>query len=149
MNQGFIPRWKKVSLPNKLSVLCTAIIAIATVFYVIASFWQLDRKSKTLEEMRTNRDGSTGQANQVIENLNWLARTMEESLRRNQEAMKVIEKQSQDALNASINAARQEYRPWVSALGNSLIYAPGTINGPLDASENRLSRSRAEDTRPN
>jgi hypothetical protein len=69
MNQGFIPRWKKVSLPNKLSVLCTAIIAIATVFYVIASFWQLDRKSKTLEEMRTNRDGSTGQANQVIENL--------------------------------------------------------------------------------
>jgi hypothetical protein len=80
MNQTFFQRWGKVSLPNKLTVICTLVIAVATVFYVVASFRQLDKMTATLAEMKANREGSTDQASQVIGNLNWAARSQAEEL---------------------------------------------------------------------
>lgn len=50
--QTFRTRWKKVSLPNKLTVLCTAIIAVATVAYVIIA-------GRTLNTIRNQLDAIT------------------------------------------------------------------------------------------
>lgn len=122
MNQSFVARWKKVSLPNKLTVMCTAVIAIATVLYVCASFRQLSKMEATLTEMRTDRQGSTDQANQVIGNMNWLARTMENSLRESN-------KQSREALEASIVAARNDQRAWIGVT---------RIDGTLESTAHRL-----------
>src|SRR5258708_31767846 len=112
MNQAFGARWKKVSLPNKLTVVCTAIIAAATICYVIAEFRQLRKMSDTLIEMKSAREGGTDQANQVIGNMNWLARTMESSLAK-----------SQAALDASIAASRTDQRAWLGIKDIKLSHA--------------------------
>lgn len=43
-------RWKKVSLPNKLTVICTAIIAIATVLYTVFAYHQWKTMARQLNE---------------------------------------------------------------------------------------------------
>jgi hypothetical protein len=51
-HQPFWTRWKRVSLPNKLTVVCTFIIAVATAIYANFAYRQWDVMSGQLSEMR-------------------------------------------------------------------------------------------------
>src|SRR5580700_6072133 len=82
--------------------------------------------SETLSEMRSSREGGSDQTNQVIGNMNWLARTMQGAFEQSQLATKRSEKQSQRALDVSISAAELDQRAW---LGIGPLRRDGFVSG--------------------
>jgi hypothetical protein len=109
--QPFMARWKKVSLPNKLTVLCTLIIAVATVWYAVTAHAQLASLQKQLGltqqalfDAQHNSAVATDQTWQAIGNINWMARTTADSLRQSQAATEAGLRQNRDALVISQRA---------------------------------------------
>jgi hypothetical protein len=89
------PRWKKL----------LEFIAVGLAVMVAAIYGgQLLVMKRTLDEMKGSGSNATQQANQVISNLNWLAQSMDGTL-----------KQSQRALDASIQTSRLDQRAWLSS----------------------------------
>jgi hypothetical protein len=119
--QSFTAKWNRVSLPNKLTVGCTFLITVATVWYAVTAQRQLkameDQLALTRQALLDAQHSSTlatDQTWQAIGNVNWMARTLEGSLHQTREAMETSEKQNKVALGARENALMRELRPYVS-----------------------------------
>ncbi len=126
-------RWKKVSLPNKLTVGCTVAIAIATILYTAFAYGQWNTMAKQLEEMK----GGSTQADQLIRETHNLADNAgKQAVNASEEVKKldalvlatskqaaathdqlsIMQRQlhaTQDQLNASSNALIVQERPWI------------------------------------
>jgi hypothetical protein len=142
--QSFRARWLKVSLPNKLTVLCTAIIAVATVWYAIVAHWQLLTMSEQLRhsaEMlaETKRSGpsTTHQIWQAIGNLNWNARASQEALNEARIINKNTGDRAQVALDASIAQNQLDQRAWVGFLESTDISFKANALGTLRPTRDR------------
>jgi hypothetical protein len=121
-NQGLFMRWRKVSLPNKLTVFCTIVIAMATVFYSCAAYRQLGAMERTIGQMKNSGDSATHQTWQLIGNINWLAKAMDGSLR-----------ETQRAVDNSISAMHIDQRAWISvSAGPTAVTSGEFIEAPID-----------------
>jgi len=89
------------------------ITAITCLF--IAFQWIAMREQ--LNEMKSSGQTSTDQANRVIENMNWLAKSMDWTLKQSRAAIEASEKQSMAALDASVNTSRNDQRAWIGVTG--------------------------------
>ncbi len=78
---------------------------------------QLDVMRQQLGEMKSSGQSATGQTWAAIDNMNWMARTMDGSLKESQVARGTSEKQSKAALDASILVARTDQRCWIGLQG--------------------------------
>jgi hypothetical protein len=95
-----LQRWKQTALHNKALVSTSLLVAFGTLFYSGAAVLQLCILKQSGEQ-------SDRQIVRVIDNMNWLARSMDLSA-----------KNTQDALRASIEASRNDQRAWVGIMGN-------------------------------
>ena len=132
----FIARWKSVSLPNKLTVICTVVIAAATVWYAVTAHYQLDamqeQLGRTTQALRDTEHSSaiaTHQTWKAIENINWLAAQADVTAKQGKQAMADTERRSLAALNTSKLEWELDQRPWVSA--DLTISVPPYLEGNI------------------
>jgi hypothetical protein len=104
---------KEVGLNEWLIVVATAVMAGSTVLYTVYARKQLGTMQNTLALMRQSGQQTTDQVNQMIGNLNWLAKGMDGSVQQTVAAMQASQKQAIGALNASIAASRLDQRAWI------------------------------------
>jgi glucose/arabinose dehydrogenase len=90
--QSWWLRFKKSPAHTQVNIVCTAIIAIATVFYTFVAGFQLIVMRGTLSEMKRSGEESTQQMWSAINNINWLARSADWS-------QKTTEKANEDTHN--------------------------------------------------
>jgi hypothetical protein len=117
-----LQRWKQTALHNKALVLTSVLVAFGTLFYAVAAvvqIWILKQSGEQAAE----------QASRIIGNLNWLARSMNSALKESRRAEEAIRRQSQAALDASIEISRDDQRAWVGVEGFTGSIAVGK---PLD-----------------
>jgi hypothetical protein len=93
---------KDIGIHDWITLVAAVCVAIATIFYTRYASGQLDTMRQTLEEMKRSGQQTTDQANRVIANMNWLASSMDGSL-----------KEAQRALDASIADSKNVLRPYV------------------------------------
>jgi hypothetical protein len=118
--QPFLARWKKVSLPNKLTVGCTFVIAVSTVWYAVTAHHQLESMKAQLKitnqallDAQQSSATATHQTWQAIGNINWLAQSMDASVKSAQTAMRNSQRQSSAALRATIEQNGLDQRAWL------------------------------------
>jgi hypothetical protein len=99
---------------EKISLVINVVLALTGIGVLCIYSGQLAVMQGTLDEMRRSGQGTTDQTNSLIGNMNWLARTMQESLRQNREAAHSSETRSREALDASVKASRTEQRAWIN-----------------------------------
>lgn len=97
---------REVRLVEVLALVVNAGLAIVGIIALCIYSGQLKVMQGTLQEMKRSGSAATDQTWQAIGNINWLARTMDASV-----------KQSQAALQASIDASRNDQRAWVGVEG--------------------------------
>jgi hypothetical protein len=96
-----------------LSLLSNAILILVGIGAVYVYNGQLGVMRDTLRVMKSSSDTNTEQVWRAISNLNWLARTMDGNLKEAQRSETESRKQARAALNASIEASRNDQRAWV------------------------------------
>lgn len=96
-----------------LSLGVQSILAIVGIGALCIYGFQLAVMRGTLTEMKRSGSESTQQVWRAIDNINWLARSMDLSQKVSQQAVESSQRQSKAALDASINNARLDQRPWV------------------------------------
>lgn len=87
---------------EKITLVVNVLLFIVAVFALCVYRGQLNVMQSTLDEMKSSGQGTTNQTWQVIANINWLARSMDDSA-----------KQAQRVLDATINQNRLNQRAWV------------------------------------
>lgn len=129
--QSFLARWKKVSLPNKLTVLCTFIIAVATIWYSVTAHnqlaamqKQLNIASKALDDAEHGNVIATDQIWKAIGNINWLAKEMMNAVNQAKISSATSEQDARKALDASIAAFRTDQRAWLNLVDFHLAAEP-------------------------
>jgi hypothetical protein len=102
-----------MSLPNQLLVIVGATGAFFTALYTAVFVVQicLFVRSGNQSADRTDR---------LLDNLNWLDRIMAKNLKEAEIARQASEKQSRDALNASIQQMQLDQRAWVGPIRSIL-----------------------------
>lgn len=130
---GFLQRWNRVSLPNKLNIVLTFVICLATVANVLIFTRQVADQDKQVEGITNAITVGISQAKETAEStLNQNKQALEAVLKENREttaaslkttseqsrrAMESSAAQSKAALDASIGNARLDQRAWVGAVG--------------------------------
>ena len=89
-----LDKLKHVGLHEWLMVAATAAIALSTVLYTYYARGQLDTMQKTLNEMRSSGNVTTDQTWRAIDNMNWLAKTMDGSLKESRGMLEQAQKQT-------------------------------------------------------
>ena len=105
----FRARWKRVSLPNKLTVICTAIIAGATAWYSLVAHRQWDAMKKQLTQM----EGGSKQTATLItatQNLATAAKSQAESAAAQTTSMKALAERALSQATATNALAYQSKR---------------------------------------
>jgi len=97
--------WRSASPITKGSFYMTAGIAAATIVYALVAIFQLVSMRTTLGVMKTSSDKSSQQMWSAIDNINWMARSMDLS-----------QKSAQQAIEANQSLSDEDRRPWVSLL---------------------------------
>ncbi len=113
VKQSWLLRFRKSPPHTQTNIVCTAIIMVATIAYVIIAGFQLSAMQGTLAEMKRSGEQSTAQMWSAISNINWMARSMDWSQKTTQKGIQASDRQSRDALQAAINQFRSEQRAWV------------------------------------
>jgi hypothetical protein len=125
----------------------TAVAAAAAVVYTYTAHKQLGKMQETLEEMRKSGQSSTSLANQVIGNMNWLAKGLDGSVQQNQRAM-----DKQFALMAGqLDTMRRQLeatdRPWIKvdpSVASPLTFtARGNLQAAVTLTLKNIGRSVA------
>jgi hypothetical protein len=113
MKKSFWLRFKSSDAHTQVNIVCTFIVMIATIVYVIIAGFQLVAMNGQIEVMRgtlaeTKRSGeqSTEQMWSAIGNINWMARTADESLHQAQHAFDA-------GIRANMQQLRDEQRPYI------------------------------------
>jgi hypothetical protein len=116
MKQGWVRRFRESPPHTQTNIVCTAIIMVATVAYAIVAGLQLSAIRGQLEVMRgalsdSQRSGetTTNQIWQAVGNVNWMARTADQSSRNTYGEM---ENQSR-ALRESADSEISANRAWI------------------------------------
>jgi len=109
--------WRMTNNWNKLLVLLTAVIAISNGCYSCYARKQFIIMDGTLKEMKRSGQQSTEQVWRAIDNINWMARSMDLSQKGAQIAMQHSDQTAQQSLDASIAEAHEDRRPWVGIKG--------------------------------
>src|ERR1035438_9233296 len=73
--------------PNHWVAIATVVIAVANGLYTFFALQQWTTMKRTLEEMQRSGGAATDQAWRIIDNMNWLARTMDGSLQQTRRAL--------------------------------------------------------------
>ncbi len=126
-------RWRKVSLPNKLTVFCTFIIALATVWYAIVARQQWEAMTAQLDQIKSG-SAQTDRLIAATKNLVTAAASQAESAAAQSGSMKDLAQRalaqatasnrlateakrsadiSQAAMEAGIKATQLDQRAWV------------------------------------
>jgi hypothetical protein len=84
--QTWLLRFRKSPAHTQTNIVCTAIIAIATVAYTCVAGLQLIAMRGTLSEMKRSGEPSTQQMWSAISNINWMARSVDWSQKTTQAA---------------------------------------------------------------
>jgi hypothetical protein len=84
--RSWLLRFRKSPAHTQTNIVCTTIIAIATVAYTFVAGFQLIVMRGTLSEMKTSGEQSTQQMWSAISNLNWIARSVDWSQKTTQAA---------------------------------------------------------------
>ncbi len=103
-------RWKQTAIHNKALVLTSVLVAFGTLFYAGAAafqLWLMDQSS-----LHTDK-----QVGYIIGNMNWLARSMNESVKKAEQNNREIAQNAQDAMNAAQGQMRLDERAWVVLRG--------------------------------
>jgi hypothetical protein len=125
--QSWLLRFRKSPAHTQANIVCTAIIALATVVYTCVAGFQLGVMRGTLSEMKRSGEQSTNQMWAAIDNVNWLARSADwsQKVAQQQASATVAEMQkqtiaqqsaaiaSQNSVKATRDAMYAEQRPWV------------------------------------
>ncbi len=90
--QSWLLRFRKSPAHTQANIVCTAIIALATVIYTCVAGFQLVVMRGTLSEMKRSGKQSTDQMWSAISNVNWMARSADW-------AQKVTQKQASDTVS--------------------------------------------------
>lgn len=98
---------------EKLSLIINGVLALIGIGALIVYNGQLNVMRGQLEEMRRSGLSATDQMWQAIGNINWLARSMEGSMRQSRESLSATLKQGKVALDTSIAIAHSEQRAWI------------------------------------
>ena len=113
MRQGWLRRFKQSDAHTQANIVCTVIIAIATVAYafisarqLIAMRGQLEVMRGTLVEAQRSGEKSTEQMWQAIGNVNWMARTADQSSKETLVQMKAQSLTLQRSANSIVSANR-------------------------------------------
>ena len=117
-------RWKKTSLANKLLVIVGAAAFLVSALSFVSAVFQIFLAIQGGNQAADRTD-------RILANLNWLAQTMHGELKEAERARTASEKQSGDALRASIDSARTDQRAWIG-LRDSQLKTP-EINKPFSA----------------
>ncbi len=117
-----LKKWcrKHVSPANLL----TLAIALAAWEQFYATQGQLSVMKNQVDEMRRSGQASTEQVWRAIDNMNWLARTMQASLGESQIARDTSERRSKSALDASIQSSRTDQRAWIAVSSPKMTNEP-------------------------
>lgn len=105
--------WRSASPITKGSFYMTAGIAVATIVYAVVAVFQLDAMHSTLGVMKTSSDESSRQMWSAIDNMNWMARSMDWSQKTTKRGIEASTQQSQMSLQASIDQFNLAQRPWI------------------------------------
>ncbi|MGB6973931.1 MAG: hypothetical protein WBD67_04530 [Terracidiphilus sp.] len=111
-------RFKRSDAHTQANIVCTAIIMLATIAYAFISARQLATMRDTLAEMKRSGEQSTQQVWSAIGNLNWMARSTDQS-----------QKVSQKSIEAIIKQNHLDQRAWVSV---TEISGPPEVGKPWD-----------------
>jgi hypothetical protein len=97
------------------------IIAVFTVLifltYITSDYFlwrQMNVTSAQLDLMKASGETATQQTWRAIDNLNWQARSMAESVEQARKAAEISQRQSKAALDESIRASRSDERPYLA-----------------------------------
>jgi hypothetical protein len=99
-------RWKQTSVANKLLVYTGVLVAFGTLFYAGAAVFQICLMKENARETAKQNDKLIMEAKRIAE-------TMEENNHQNKIALDASLKQSQKALDVSIENARLDQRAWI------------------------------------
>jgi hypothetical protein len=85
---------------------------------------QLEVMRGTLAEMKRSGEQSTQQVWRAVDNLNWMARSMDWSQKTAQQSIQASGKESSDALKATIDNFHREERSWVGVGSFKIVPNP-------------------------
>jgi len=99
---------------------------LTAIWYAIVATQQLGVVKGQLTEMQRSGKQSTEQIWKAIDNLNWLARSIDWSQKQSQQAIEASDKRSKESLDASVYASRLDQRAWVAVKSVKLTtpYSP-------------------------
>jgi hypothetical protein len=141
MNQreSWLLRFRKSPAHTQTNIVCSAIIALATVAYVCVAAIQLIVMRGTLAEMKRSGEQSTAQMWSAIGNVNWMARSMDWNQKVGQQSIESSGRQSKHVLDASIASSRLDQRAWLGAGDNTYSI---TESGPIHSSVSVINTGR-------
>jgi hypothetical protein len=120
---NWFQRFKKSTAYTQANIVCTIVIAVATVAYALiarrqltAMNGQLREMHESVEEAKRSGQQSTDQIWKAIGNINWMARSMDWSQKVAQQGIELSGRQSKQALDASIASSRLDQRAWVGSM---------------------------------
>ena len=170
--QSWLLRFRKSPAHTQANIVCTAIIALATVVYTFVAGFQLIAMRGTLSEMKRSGQESSRQMWSAISNINWLARSADWSQKVTQkqasdtvaemqkqtvaqkgtaEAAKKAADTAKDSLKATIDSFHNEDRAWVGISGAKPIsYAtedPNRVSLTVAFTLRNYGRSAADHVR--
>jgi hypothetical protein len=134
-------RWQKVSLPNKLTVLVAifaAFLAALQVGVAIFQVWLANEGSKDADKQAAKMIAAAERIAATADSVRAeTSRNAQEGLRQSREALEQSQRSAQTsleqakrALDASIDLARTDQRPWLHVSG--VVMSAEVAEGPLD-----------------
>lgn len=103
-------RWKQTAIHNKALVFTSVLMAFGTLFYAGAAafqVWLMDQSSKHTDQ----------QIGILIGNMNWLARSMDYSVKESDQNNREVAQNAKDALSNTQAQLRLDERAWVVVRG--------------------------------
>jgi hypothetical protein len=120
MKQSWLLRFRKSPPHTQTNIVCTALIMVATIAYAFIAGFQLSAMRGTLAEMKRSGEQSTAQMWSAINNINWMARSMDLSQKTSQQGIQAGERENGNTLKATIDNFHKDQRAWVTVVGVSI-----------------------------
>lgn len=132
-------RWKQTAIHNKALVFTSILVAFGTLFYAGAAAFQLWLMNQSSKHTDT-------QIGYIIGNMNWLARSMDQSVKKAEQNNREVAQNAKDAIKNTQAQMRLDERAWVVLLG---IGPAPQLNQPwnLDAVFTNTGKTPAKDVK--
>lgn len=127
-HRGLAQRWRLVSLPNKLIVLATIVIAIANgtyTFVALRTLGEIRSGSKDTHDLAISAGKQADKAETISASIGQAVRAMVTGNKQAKDSMDKANAQNNAALDATIASSHLDQRAWVYVSNPSLIQRPG------------------------